>query len=177
MRSLLFALMFVVPWAHAGDNDDNKGKVIEKPIMADTPEKFAELSKRIRDAMGNGGRYEFISATDRAKAEVELSTMQDMLSKAGSVDAMKPDERLHLYNAQERVNGILTHSDANRLVCERHAPVGTSIPQTTCRTFGEVERQSRNTDKYLQDQLAFGDKCRNTRLCKSGEGASRGSKP
>ena len=170
MRSLLFALMFVVPWAHSGDNDDNKGKVIEKAVASDTPEKFAATAKHIRDEMGSGGRYEFISATERSKADADLGTMQDMLSKAGSVEAMKPEERIRLFNTQEHLNGILTHSDSNRLVCERHAPVGTSIPQTTCKTLGEVELQRRRTNKVLNDAQGFGDVCRNPALCKSSEG-------
>jgi hypothetical protein len=175
MRSFLLALLFLAPLAHA-DNDDSKGKVIDKPVVADTGEKFAELAKHIRDEMASGGRYEFISATDRGKAEADLAAMQDMLTKAGSVESMKPDEKLRLFNAQEHINGILTHSDANRLICERRAPVGTSIPQTTCRTLGEVERQRRATGKYLLDGEGSSDQCRNSHLCNPAEGVSRGSK-
>ena len=43
-------------------------KVVEKPVAADTPEKFAATAAQIRKEMGAEGRYEFIRADDKAKA-------------------------------------------------------------------------------------------------------------
>lgn len=165
--SIVRALVSIVAFSSLSYAADG---VIQKPVAADTPEKFAATAKLIHDEMGSGGRYEFISAADRSKADADLGTMQDMLSKAGSVDAMKPEDKVRLFNTQEHLNGILTHSDSERLVCERRAPVGTSIPQTTCRTLGEIERARRNSGKVLQDAQGFGDVCRNPALCRSHEG-------
>ena len=156
-------------WSYAGDG------VVQKPVAADTPEKFAIAVKQIQAEMSTGGRYEFIRPDERGKVNADLDTMQDLLSKAGSVDAMKMEDKIRLFNTQEHVNGLLVHNDANRLVCERRAPVGTSIPQTTCRTVGEMERSRLANNKYMQDALGKGDICRQ-QICGTSEGVSRGSK-
>ena len=124
---------------------------IEIPVVADTPDKFAATATQIRAEMSPGGRYEFIRPDDKGKAEADLNSMAAMLQKAGSVAAMKEEEKVQLYNTQEHLNGILTHSDSNRLVCERRAPVGTNIPLTTCKTVAEIERARRDSQKYMQD--------------------------
>jgi hypothetical protein len=170
--SIVHALVSIVAFSSSAYAADG---ALQKPVAADTPEKFAETVKHIHDEMGSGGRYEFISPTERGKADADLGAMQDMLSKAGSVDAMKAEDKVRLFNTQEHLNGILTHSDSERLVCERRAPVGTSIPQTTCRTLGEIERARRNSGKALQDAQGFGDVCRNPALCKSQEGGKGSS--
>lgn len=124
---------------------------IEKPVVADTPDKFAATATQIRAEMSPGGRYEFIRPDDKGKAEVDLNSIASMLQKAVSVAAMKEEEKVQLYNTQEHLNGILTHSDSNRLVCERRAPVGTNIPLTTCKTVAEIEKARRDSQKYMQD--------------------------
>ena len=45
--------------------------------------------------------------------------MTSLLNKAVSVAAMTMQDKVTLFNTQEHLNGILTHSDSERLVCER----------------------------------------------------------
>ena len=172
MRSFIAtALVWIVACSslsHAADG------VVEKPVAADTPDKFAIAAKQIQAEMSTGGRYEFMRPDDRGKVNADLETMQGLLSTAGSVDAMKMDDKLRLFNTQEHVNGILVHNDASRLVCERRATVGTTIPQTTCRTVGEIERSRLANNKYMQDSLSNGNICRQ-QICGTSEGVSRGS--
>jgi hypothetical protein len=172
MRSSVVAVFVSLLAFSASSRADD---VIKKPVAADTPDKFAAVVQHVRDEMKSGGRYEFIKPDDRGKVDADLDTMQDLLTKAGSVDAMKSDDRLRLFNTQEHVNGILVHNDSNRLVCERRAPVGTSIPQTTCRTVAEIERMRSASGAYLQDREIGRDGCRNSGLCSPNEHASRGS--
>jgi len=126
-------------------------KVVEKPVAADTPEKFAEVAAQIRKEMGPDGRYEFIRADDKARANADLDTMAAMLQKAGSVASMPQSDQVQLFNTQEHLNGILTHNDRNRLVCERRAPIGTNIPQNSCKTVAEIEKMRRDSQKYMND--------------------------
>jgi hypothetical protein len=126
-------------------------QVIQKPVVADTPEKFAQTAEQIRSEMSAGGRYEFINPGDKGKVETDLNSIAAMLQKAGSVSAMPQQQQIQLFNTQEHLNGVLTHSDSNRLVCERRAPVGTNIPLNTCKTVGEIEKNRRDSQKYMQD--------------------------
>jgi hypothetical protein len=125
-------------------------KVVEKPFTADTPEKFAQTADQVRKEMAPGGRYEFIRPDDKAKAEADMNAMAAILQKSGSVAAMKEDEKVKLFNAQEHLNGILTHSDRNRLVCENTAPTGSNLRRPTCLTVGEIEIKRANDQNGLQ---------------------------
>ena len=137
--------------AYAQDGRTDKNGVLEKPVLADTPDKFGEQTQRIHEDMQVGGRYEFTSPTDRKRVDALLGRMASMLQSAGSVEAMNHDMRITLFNAQEEVNGILKHNDSNRLVCESRAPVGSNILRTTCHTHGQIEIAARNTKEGLME--------------------------
>ena len=141
--ALLAALMLCCISVSARDAESTKNGVVEKPLLADTPESFATQTERIHEEMQPGGRYEFANPSARSKVDMLLGKMASLLQAAGSVDAMNHDARIALFNSQEEVNGILKHNDSNRLVCESRAPVGSHIPVTTCRTFGEIEHGRR----------------------------------
>ena len=125
--------------------------VIEKPLIAQSLDGFMHESTAIRDSMQPGGRYEFLKPEERSRVEARLNTMQALLqSHAGQDDLIKSD-KVALINAQEEVNGILKRNDSNRLVCEHRAPIGSHIPVTSCRTYGEVEQQRQDAMKGAQD--------------------------
>ena len=125
--------------------------VVQKPVAADTPDKFAQTAAQVRKEMGAGGRYEFIRPDDKAKVDTDLNSMEAMLQKSGSVTAMNQDEKVQLFNTQEHLNGILTHSDRNRLVCENTAPTGSNLRRSTCLTAGEIELKRQRDQKGIQD--------------------------
>lgn len=139
------------------------GKVLEKPVAADTPPTFAALAATIRAEMRDGGRYEFIRPDDKARVGADLDEMATMLQKSGSVAAMTESDKVRLFNMQEHVNGILTHSDRNRLVCEHRPPIGSNIPITSCKTIAEIEKARRDAQKMSMDQTSNGFKCVGTR--------------
>jgi hypothetical protein len=129
-------------------------KVEEKRVAADnadTPAKFDQVIEEVHQEMGTGGRYEFIKADAKAQVEADLTAMDAMIKKAGSVSAMTQATKVELFNHQEHLNGILTHNDGNRLVCEHRPPMGTNIPVTTCKPVAEIEKQRRDAQKMMQD--------------------------
>lgn len=136
-------------------------EVLKNRVHADSAEKFQTVAQEVREDMDIGGRYEYIKADDKVKVESDLNAMAALLQKRGSVEAMTQPEKVDLFNMQENLNGILTHSDKNRLVCERTAPVGTSIPRTTCQTVGEIETNRKSANKFMQDAGLNGSKCAN----------------
>lgn len=125
-------------------------KVIEKPVVADTPEAFAQQTAWIEQELQPEGRYEFANPTDRQRVRTLLTQMANLLQRAGSVAAMDHDTKIQMFNDQEEVNGILKHNDANRLVCESRKPIGSNIPQTHCHTFRQIEETARNTKIGMQ---------------------------
>lgn len=148
---LFAAAMALASVTQAGTPDPDAGKVVEKPVFADTPEKFALQAQFVRDGMQPGGRYEFINPGDRARVESRLEQMAGLLKAAGSVAAMSRNNKTTLFNDQEEINRLLTHNDANRLVCESRAPTGSHLLVTRCRTFGDIERGHRQMQHKLEE--------------------------
>jgi hypothetical protein len=150
----ILAGVLVLASVHAGADE-----VIKNRVAADTAEQFAQVAAAVREEMDAGGRYEYISRDDKAKALADLDTMGAMLQKAGSVAAMPQHDKVQLFNTQENLNGVLTHSDRNRLVCEHKAPVGTTIPRTTCQTVAEIEQNRKDGQHAVYEAGAIGSVC------------------
>jgi hypothetical protein len=142
------AAMFVLSSVHAADNQQSM--VVEKPLIAQTLDAFNREAAGIREQMQPGGIYGLMKSTDKARVETRLGDMQKLLQNH-TTDGLGQADKIALVNAQEEVNGILRHNDYNRLVCERRAPVGTNIPKTTCRTFGEIEQARADSKKSMSD--------------------------
>jgi hypothetical protein len=144
-RIVLFAVVALVGSSAYAVEDSDKSKVIEKPVVADTPETFAQQAAWIETEMQPEGRYEFTKPADKQRVNVLLGQMSNLMQRSGSVASMDHDTRVQLFNDQEEVNGLLKHNDANRLVCESHQPIGSHIPTTTCVTYRQREATARNT--------------------------------
>jgi len=134
--------------ASAGAADD---RVVEKPLIAQTLDGFHKESGTIREEMKPGGRYEFLKNDERAKIEARMATMENVLEKHAGQNDLSTNDKITLVNAQEEVNSILKHNDANRLICESRAPIGSNLPVKTCRTYGEVERQRGEAARFIKD--------------------------
>lgn len=145
-RTLLLAAALFPAVAFAVDSAD----IIEKPVVADTPETFARQSAWIEQEMQPDGRYEFTKPADKQRVRVLLDQMSNLLQRTESVAAMDHASRIQLFNFQEEINGLLRHNDANRLVCESRQPIGSHIPVTTCHTYRQVEETARNTKVGMQ---------------------------
>ena len=149
---LLLAAALLVSCAQAAEipAGDTAG-AIDKPVTADTPDKFAVQAAHVRGEMKPGGRYEFIRDADRRRVDLLLNHTASLLDHYGSVAAMHRDTQIELFNTQEEINGILRHNDDMRLVCERRAKIGSNIPETTCRTVGDIERNRRAGNQAILD--------------------------
>jgi hypothetical protein len=118
-------------------------------VKAENKDDFTVVVAAIHQLMQPGGRYEHVSASERAAIDQRFTDMGAIFQQYGSVAQMNPDAKVRLFNDQEFVNGTLTHRDNKRLVCEHVAPVGSHIPRTTCRTYGEIMQSHRDTEDTL----------------------------
>jgi hypothetical protein len=170
MSGIVLRLTFVAAFVCAASFACGKDGVIEKRVEADTPAKFADTQAAIHNEMAPGGRYEFIKPDAKAQVEVDLAAISALLQKSGSVAQMSQPDKVQLFNLQEHVNGVLTHSDGNRLVCEHRPPMGSNIAVTSCKTVAETEKMRRDAQKYSTDQTQVGWKCKAPNPACSGGG-------
>jgi hypothetical protein len=144
--SVLLVAFIPFAAAHAGTD-------VPPPVKAETPQQFDPVAAGVREAMKPGGRYEFVTATDKLKVDTSLDEMKALLEKSGSVSSMADRDKLALFNAQEKINGILTHNDSERLVCQMVAPVGSHLPVKTCKTYGEIQRSRKSAEVFTRDNV------------------------
>ena len=123
----------------------------EVVVKAEDKEDFTAMVAAVHKLMEGGGRYEFVTAEERSTIDKRFSDMQSLFDKFDTTAKMDKDAKLKLMNDQEEINGILSKRDGNRKVCEHAAPTGSLLPKTTCRTYGEIEKARKDSQKLMQD--------------------------
>ncbi|WP_139350378.1 hypothetical protein [Rhodanobacter sp. B04] len=147
-KAWLVGMFMGVILLQAGMVHATKTEVI---VKAENKADFAAVALAVQGQMKPGGRYGFMDAKEQDEVNSGLSYMQSLFDKYNTVDQMDQQTKVDLFNHQEAVNAILTRRDNNRLVCENVAPVGSHITRTTCRTYGEIQQDHRDTQQMLDN--------------------------
>ncbi len=125
------------------------------PITPDLEKQNAEMfdaqAAHIRQEMEKGGRYEFIKERDRASVEEGLTFMHDLIAAKGSVGAMREEDKIRLFNRQERVNALLTNNDRDRVICEKAYQPGSLFRTTTCVSVAEQAKREKDSKYVLEN--------------------------
>jgi hypothetical protein len=125
-------------------------KEAKPDVKATTKDEFASVADHVRQQMAPGGRFASVDKNQQVTVNRDLSDMQSLYDRFGTVDAMDQASKLELYNNQSEVNAILTRHDGDREICEQVKPMGTNIPKTVCRTQRQISEDSDQTKQYLQ---------------------------
>lgn len=139
------AMMFVLQVASI------EAKEAKPDVKANTKDEFAAVADHVRQQMAPGGRFDAVPKGDQETVNRDLSSMQSLYDKFGTVDAMDQSSKVALYNGQSEVNAILTHHDADREVCEQVKPMGSNIPKTVCKTQRQIDMEQGQSQKMMQD--------------------------
>lgn len=123
----------------------------EVVVKAENKDDFAAVVAAVRQQMAPGGRYEFVDGSERKTVDTSLGNMQSLFDKYGTVAQMTVEAKTQLFNNQETVNAILNHRDDKRQVCESERPLGSLFPRSVCRTYGDIERERRSSQHFMQD--------------------------
>ena len=111
---------------------------------------FAELDQSIRNGLNDGGRYAYVPASQKRVLLDQLDQITTLLA-LGDPESLDEDNRIKLYNAQEKANGILTQYDGNREICERTQRTGTHRYETVCRTYAEKREAQRAAARIVEE--------------------------
>jgi hypothetical protein len=151
MSSVLYAALVACLLFIASLDASAKENYHEATLNADTHEKFHAVAENVRNEMQAGGRYEFVKAKERDTIERALAEMEDIFAAAGSVDKMKQDDKVKLFNDQEIVNSILTRRDKDRVICEDKPKLGSHVRTTSCHTYGQQEDARRGSKDQMDE--------------------------
>jgi hypothetical protein len=123
---------------------------VEPAVNANSKDAFATVSSWVRGQMEDGGRYSYVTPSERTRVNQRLDQMSGMFDKAPAVEQMSEDDKLKMFNYQEEVNAILAKHDNERVICKNVKPIGSNIPMKQCTTAGEIEARRRGDMQYLQ---------------------------
>lgn len=84
---------------------------MEVIVKAQNKSDFSAVMAAVHQQMQPGGRYEFVSPTDREKLDARFGDMQSLCDKYGTVEQMDQERKVQLFNDQEAVNAILAHNE------------------------------------------------------------------
>lgn len=132
----------------------NPPKVKTPQFHADTKVKFDAVATEVRKQMLKDGRFSFVTDAEYKTITANLDAMDELFTKYGDVDQMHKDNKIALFNHQEVVNSILRQRDNDRLICDSEAPTGSHIHITKCRTYGDIQKNQRETKDFLRDHWA-----------------------
>lgn len=125
---------------------------IESAVKADNKAAFTEVMDAVQKQMVPGGRYEFTDSAERADVDAKLNDMKALFDQHGTVEQMDAPTKARLLTDQEDVNAILTRRDDRRVICKSERPIGSLLPKQNCRTYGEIERDRNEGQKFMRDE-------------------------
>ena len=142
-KSLLFVLMFGCSVSAMA--------ATAKPNVSVTEDGFAAQVRAIEKDLSDGKTYAEMSRTEREEVRGLLDRMAERMKGFDSVEQMPEDERLALFNDQERVNAMLVkgYSDS-RVVCDKRGRTGTHFKETNCQTVAERRRRTEEDQQNLR---------------------------
>jgi hypothetical protein len=144
---LAFAALIVPLGCIAAKNEDSKTFV-----NAQKQEQFADQAAAIRQEMNSGGRFEYVTATERQDVEKQLDTIASLLNKDGD-QRLSDNDQLDLLAAQETANAILTQRDGRRLICEFTAPTGSNRKVKQCITYADRVGAHKESRRMMFDNI------------------------
>ncbi|TDR46560.1 hypothetical protein DFR29_10392 [Tahibacter aquaticus] len=150
------AKVFVVALGFALSFAAVAAEKLDPALQATTKEKFDDQAAAIRSQMKAGGRWEFVDAGERDTVEKRLDEITALMASSSEVGELPGGDKAKLLEAQEEVNAILTKKDGRRLICQNVAPTGSNRKQKTCTTFAERERERRESQNYLRNEVRQG---------------------
>lgn len=144
-KTLLMVLMFGFASAASATTE---------PGVSVTEGSFAAQSRAIEKSLSDGKTYVEMSRVERDEVRTILGRMSARLEGIDSVEQLSEEDRLALFNDQERVNAMLVKGYADsRLVCDKRGRTGTHFRESKCQTVAERRRRTeadQNSMRALQ---------------------------
>ena len=122
------------------------GPVLSKPQHGNTDARaIRKQQEQIRsEAEARSGRYKDLSEARRIELLQRQAVVMRLTEGVTQTTELKEEQQIELFNALESIEAIVNAAEDERMVCERHRPIGSNRPQTICKTVAErrAEREA-----------------------------------
>jgi len=137
-RLLFLAALLVATGANAREHGSANQRAIDRLLLADSCETFAEAAEQVRLELRPGGRYDIIDDRDKWRIEWRLVQMANLFRVSRTAEAINRDQKGQLLALQSEIGDLLKHNDASRFFCKEQGTSGSTMPATICLTLGGV---------------------------------------
>ncbi|AVP98736.1 hypothetical protein C7S18_16750 [Ahniella affigens] len=107
----------------------------------------------IRVNLEPGGKYAYVPQNDRPAVEEQLGIISSILAKVDSIDELNQRRKIRLFNAQEKLNGLLLQSEDNREHCQATKLTGTHMTKTVCLTNKQREEAEETRRRFTNSYV------------------------
>lgn len=135
IATLMAVTLVSMPPSHAAAA--GAGELDSQAIMAQQQEIRASASAR-------RGRYRDMEEPRRRELFANQDTVTRLLAGTIRTTELSESDQIALFNSLEAISAIINQAEEQRMICERHKPVGTKLPQTVCKTVAQrrAEREA-----------------------------------
>jgi hypothetical protein len=105
--------------------------------------------------LARDGDYGRIKAGDMGRLDELRAMVAGLLADQPNPRALKADDRLAIFNAQEEITAIVRNDDKNRKVCKRVTGTGSRLAKAECLTVAEREARAKGVRESAWHQQQF----------------------
>lgn len=109
---------------------------------------LAQQQQLRAEAIAKKGRFKDLDAKKLNEMYAHQDKVGRLLEGQQRTTDLRERDQIAVLNALESIEAIVNSAEDERLICERHRPVGSNRPQTTCKTVAErrAEREAAQND-------------------------------
>lgn len=96
------------------------------------------------------GAFKDMSEGDRERLLKQQNRLLSLLEGRNSIDELRPEERVDVFNVLQEVNAAVTKAEDERKICERTRLTGSHRFQVVCMTAKEYREHKDNAQKSLR---------------------------
>ncbi|HEY0504489.1 MAG TPA: hypothetical protein VGD42_13480 [Lysobacter sp.] len=126
---------------------------------ADKAAMILQQQREIREASESStGAYARFGREALTRMHEAQDKVFDLLGGGKSVEDLRPDQQVELFNSLEEVKAILAQNDRNRQKCWREHKLGTTMKITRCATLAELEQVRRDSEQWKGEPTICGQR-------------------
>lgn len=126
-------------------------------LTAESAEQFREQAAGLRAEMSASGKYASLKPDEKARIARQLENLQQLYDGREAGKRFRRNDELKLINASEEINGLLTGTMDDRIVCEQVRKVGSNRAEKLCLSVAERRTRSEEANKDLRNWFMGAD--------------------
>lgn len=150
MPRILFLLCIALAAIALPSAEARKSKDLPSDASVDRtswPDFRAYIEKEVR----SGDSLAEMSPEDRAEVGAILDRMGRLMDGVDDVSELHNDDRIKLFNEQDRLRVLLTQAESDsRMECRREKVTGSNMPRSICRTVAEWRRYREQGQEFVR---------------------------